>query len=193
MGSQAIPKLQQNALPLQTIAQANAGTVVDFGQSQARFWDALTLGVNGVAPATVNTKVCLVTGYLDVRGLSHFAFTLRRQWTGGGAGPALTACTLGFQYRQGVADAPSASYVVGGGINDAMNAIVSVTSGSVIFPATTGAEFQTAPWAWDPSVGSGLATSQGTMIGYDVRLIVSWATNPVAATNLFTAWLWGSP
>src|SRR5689334_8749978 len=97
VSGQSIPKRQQDALPLQTIAQANAGAIVDFGDSPARFWDATALAINGIARSTIATSAgtyyFLATPYLDLRGLNFFGLLVDRLVPGGGAAvPA--ACNL---------------------------------------------------------------------------------------------------
>lgn len=186
------PVNQLNALPLQD-ADTNAagGSLQIIGGAIVRYFDGTALGINGATAATVNTKVCLVTNYLDLRGCSKYMFALRRT-TPSGIVAALPVASLQIQMRLSASDTPSAGYV-NGGLNDVMNSIVSVSSATQTFPATLGAaDAETALWAWDSGVSTGVGVGLGTMIGSDCRLIVTWSTNPVAATNLFSATLWAS-
>jgi hypothetical protein len=71
-----IPKTQQDALPLLTIASATGGDVQLLGNSITRFWTSASLNLgNGtnVAPGTV-----FQSASLDVRGCSRFAFVIKR-------------------------------------------------------------------------------------------------------------------
>lgn len=185
------PQNQLDALPLQTAVQAaEAGSLEVVGGAIARVFSSATLGIAGSSVQTVNTKVCLVTPYLDLRGTSKYAMQLRTT-NAVGARAALPACVLEAQYRMGPNDTPSASYVNGGAISEALNAVAPHT-GTVTFAATTGAnEQQTGLWAWGFNTPAGTITNV-CVLGSDVRFIFSFSTNPVAAANIFSAYLWAS-
>lgn len=190
MSSGLIPVNQLNGLPLISAAQAaTAGTVQILGGAISRTFSPAQLGINGVTTQTVNTKICLVTNWLDLRGCCYHQFTLSKLNNTGGPLAALPACQLTIQTRLGPTDAPSASLVTGGGINDAMNAIYSVSSGSVTFAASAAGDLFRAVWAFGPNLGTGLAVDTAVAIGGNVRFIVSWSTNAVNAGNLFSAFL----
>lgn len=181
------PQNQLDALPLQDADTAAAGGVVQFvGTTLVRYFDAAALGINASSVATVNTKVCIVTPYLDLRGCKQYNFTLR--CTNAAVRIALPACFLEAQMRMGSADTPSASYVNGGAIANTLNAIMQINAAGQTFAATTaGGEVQTVLWSWDSSSGSG---NSGAWFSSDVRFIVSFSTNPVVAGTVFTANLW---
>lgn len=187
------PVNQLNALPLQD-ADANAagGVIQVIGGVLVRFFDANALQINATAVSTINTRVCLVTPYLDLRGCRSYVMQLRT--TNPGVRAALASMTLRWQYRMGPGDAPAVTYVQGGGINDQFNGIFASTGG-VIFPATAGAnEVQTQAWGWTngSDVNTGVVGQVLTALSSDIRFIFDWQTNPVAAANLFTAYLWAS-
>lgn len=192
MSVQLVPVYQLNALPILTVQQAaNAGTLQVIGGSIFRVFTAADLGIAGINTSVVNTKTCLVTNWLDLRGCNKHAFTLMRSTPGGATAGIAFPASLQIQYRLGPTDTPSPSYVNGGSIVDVMNEIVPVTSGTVgVFPATANAaDVQRVVWAWGDSTGSGSPWSQALALGGNVRLIVSWSTNPVNALNFWNAYL----
>lgn len=191
MASAKLPQNILNGLPLQDAdAAAAGGDIQVIGGNISRFFSATALGIAGANAATIGGKVCLVSSWLDVRGCSKFIFQLRRT-TPAGPVAALTAALLQIQSRMGPLDSPSPSYTVAGSLRDDFNGCNNVSGNTYTFPLTAAAgETQTAAWGWYAgSATAGGMITNAVMIGSDVRLIVSWSTNPVAATNFFTATL----
>ncbi len=189
MSSGLIPVTQLNALPLISVSQAQAGTMTVLGGSISRSFSPTQLGISATTTQTVGTKVCLVSNWLDLRGCVYHQFTLSKLNNTAGALLALPACSLTMQTRLGPTDNPSASLVISGSINDAMNAIYSVSSATITFAASNAGDVYRGVWAWGPGMGSGLSYDQAVAIGSNVRFIVSWSTNAVNAGNQFSAWL----
>lgn len=194
MATGPIPNNQQNALPLQTISQALAGSVQFFGTKLTRYFSPTDLGINGASAVTDGGTgfVYLVTPFLDLRGTSKYAMTVRV--VNAAIRVALPAMYILMQYRMGSADVPPTSYSNGGGLAFSLNSQISVMgSGTIIFAATTaGGEQQTFTQTWESSGPTGQNGALATAIGSDVRFFLNFSTNPVAAANAFTAQLWAS-
>jgi|SRR6516162_2537064 hypothetical protein len=192
------PVNQLNALPLQDADTAAAGGIIQVIAGQLyRFFDANTLGINGIPMASFGggVQIGLVTPYLDLRGCSKYALALRCVNNTAAHG-ILAAIFVLMQYRMGPGDAPAVVYVNNGGAgsrDQLDNAIGQLGSTGHQFQATAGAsEAQTRLWAWDNSLADTTIGGDFTAIGSDVRFQIVTNGVAMAAQNLFTCTLWAS-
>lgn len=191
MATGPIPQNQLNALPLLTAAQAAAaGELTIIGGGLYRYFSPTVLGIN--ATPVVNYGglgyYLLTTPYLDLRGCSKYVVTIRNTYIGGpGARGALPSGVLWAQVRQGPTDAPAPIYIVGATdvtLNNGMYQLA-LAAGKVFGAQQAAADSQTIVWAWaDASPSSN--GNNAVVLGANTRLVFSFSSNPVAATNLFT-------
>lgn len=196
MAIAAIPSNQQDALPLQSIAQATSGSIVTFGNKLARYFDPVTLGINavGISQQLLTGGAVyyyIATNWLDLRGCSQFAFMLQRN-VNVNKNPILNT-RLNAQYRMGVTDNPPAVYDNNGNPDEGRSGqlqLVSTNPFSFVAQTSTDPQRELRVWT-SASVNQGTNQGGSITIGYDVRLIITWTTvNPNVGDSTFTAQLW---
>lgn len=204
--SAAMPQNQQDALPLQTIAQATQPTTYSFeGGTVSKYWDAATLGINGAGvslyPITAGNVYYLATPFLDMRGCNWFTLMLERFATTDNATSPLQlpfAFTLYAQYRTGPADTPSiVTEVSAGSVSPNLSGYVGVGpyAGLANFGASANGVRQREAITFGTTFAAVGGNQPQLALGTDTRLIVYWSTNnplPAHDTSTFSAWLWGS-
>lgn len=191
------PQNQLNALPLQDADSAAAGGQIQIvGGSMVRYFDAVTLGLNGVGASTFTSGAFqdfgLVTPFLNLIGCNKFNIVIRANTTIARA--ALPAIHPQYQMRMGVSDNPPVLYANGAGIQQGANGVLLLGSTGLTFPATSGTESQTGVIAFEgPQVAnnSGVqAPSTFTPFGSDVRFLLTSLGASFPAQTTFTVNIW---
>lgn len=194
MGIGKTPQNQLDALPLQDADSAAAGGQIQVvGGSMVRYFDANTLGINGVTAATFSSGAFsdtgLLTPFLNCVGCSKFIIVVRAFTTIIRA--ALAPLHVSVQVRLGASDTPPVLYQNGAGIHQEANAWTSLSSTGLTFPATQATEAQTLVFSWDTTApGNSVPSGQFTFFGSDIRFLVSTLGTAIAATNTFSMNIW---
>lgn len=95
MTTPQIPKTQQDALPIQTIAAANSGDIQVVGNTISKFWSGPALNMGNSVSEAANFSY--YSNQLDVRGCWRFALVLTYTTTGA-IWPAITTLNLFWLY-----------------------------------------------------------------------------------------------
>lgn len=194
MGTPQIPKTQQDALPLQTIAGALAGDIQVVGNALTRYWSPSVTGINGAKRVNIGAGASFIlTSFLDVRGCNQFqAIMVRTAITV--TGDDTTRFRMFLQYRAGGS----------GGIQPiALNASLSnLTFFPVLGTCTPDAGGGGYPQSIPLIAALGFsnnflnattAEAGAKVIGTDVRFLFLWdALNPGDPNQSWDLHLWGA-
>jgi hypothetical protein len=194
MGTPQIPKTQQDALPLQTIAGALAGDIQVVGNALTRYWAPSVTGISGSFRTNIGASASFIlSNFLDVRGCNQFqAIMVRNALTV--TGDDTTRFRMFLQYRAGGT----------GGVQPiALNASLSnLTFYSVVGTCTPDAGGGGYPQSIPLTQALGFsnnflnaATAEAGVktIGTDVRFLFVWdALNPGNINQSWDLHLWGA-
>lgn len=203
MADPNIPKNQQDAFPILTIAGATAPqtTTVIGGQVQ-KYWGPTDTGVNGVNTTTdANGHIFVVTNYLDLSGCCNGTMMIKRDNSIVNA-PVVANGFIRFQYRTSKATTMPTSNLLGGVNFNLQNAcgMTTLEATGRVFAAVVGTrtDFQYITVTWGPSATPGTPVISPVTIGSDMRIFFSFNSAQGALTNAPTAndfWsiaIWGS-
>lgn len=191
MATGFIPQNQLNSLPLITAAQAaTAGSLQIIGGAIYRFFTPAELGINAsTVPSLGSGFFMIATPYLDLRGCSKYTMTIRVV-DNTIVRADLPILSILMQTRQGPNDTPPLVYELGGSLRtqaNAQNLIITRPAGD--FPSCPAGQSQTGVFSWSNAVPSGSNGNGAVLDGANSRIILSFSSNPVAATTTFTAYL----
>lgn len=207
MGNVAgLPANQQDALPLQTIAQALQPTTQSLvGSAVSKYWSDTDLGISGAVPSTMavggGNVYYLATPFLDLRGCKWFTFLFERLAHTDNGTSALqyaTAFTLYAQYRTSPSDTPPIMLEVSSGsVSGSLSGYVGLGpyTGLGNFGASDNNVRQREAITFGATFAQNGGNAPQLAIGTDARLIVNWSTsNPRTGhdASTFSAWLWGA-
>jgi hypothetical protein len=182
VGTPQIPKTQQDALPIQTIAQASSGDIQIVGNTMTRFWSSTVLNMG--AEVSEQGVFNHYSNQLDVRGCNSFTLVVKRV-TGANAQAAVANVALYWLYGSSDGVFPSLAAVPSLSTYPRMNATngwgaLGVTSTDVQQLSWTNGGVQPTNYS-----GAGMAT-----VGTSFKIVLSLSV-AISAAESYTFEMWG--
>jgi hypothetical protein len=184
MGTPQIPKTQQDALPILTIAQASAGDIQLLGNSITKFWSSAALNMPF---SNISTGSIAYSSTLDVRGCTKFALVVKRTFTVDGADVIKPFVIYGDS--GGSFPAAADIFTILGSTNPYLSTSsfsINVAGPSPLIVAFTWGD-GTSGWV-SPGAGT---VGVGIAIGTSVRVALTNSV-PTSANRTFSVELWGA-